>query len=145
MPPAAAVYSAGDIWQDRLQTTVATPLTPQARQSLQQSKTCNAQTRIKRLQRARKVVEVTMDLLGRICWWVPTGSIFGKAQNPNRSFGTAPTAAWSAFRKTVPLRPLTPPDQPPARRGGEVAEGKPRHPLLSVRDAAFVAGGPPLP
>jgi hypothetical protein len=27
-----------------------------------------------------------------------------KAQDGKRNFGTAPTAAWSAFRKRVPLR-----------------------------------------
>jgi len=26
-----------------------------------------------------------------------------KAQDPKRGFGTAPTAAWSAFRQRVPL------------------------------------------
>jgi histidine ammonia-lyase len=28
-----------------------------------------------------------------------------KTQNPQRSFGPAPTAVWSALRKEIPLRP----------------------------------------
>jgi histidine ammonia-lyase len=62
-----------------------------------------AQTRIKS-QRARQAVETTFDLLS---FDLIEGSLWmdaRKAQDPKRSFGTAPTAAWSAFRRRVPLR-----------------------------------------
>jgi histidine ammonia-lyase len=62
-----------------------------------------AQTRIK-VQRARHAVETTFDLLS---FDLLEGSLWmdvRKAQDPKRSFGTAPTAAWTAFRQRVPLR-----------------------------------------
>ena len=62
-----------------------------------------AQTRIK-VQRARAAVETTFDLLG---FDLIQGSLWmdvRKRQDPKRSFGAAPTAAWSAFRRQVPLR-----------------------------------------
>jgi histidine ammonia-lyase len=62
-----------------------------------------AQTRIK-VQRARQAVETTFDLLS---FDLLEGSLWmdvRKTQNPERSFGSAPTAAWTAFRQRVPLR-----------------------------------------
>jgi histidine ammonia-lyase len=62
-----------------------------------------AQTRIK-TQRARQAVETTFDLLSfdllEGSFWMDAR----KTQNPERSFGAAPTAAWTAFRQRVPLR-----------------------------------------
>jgi histidine ammonia-lyase len=61
-----------------------------------------AQTRIK-VQRARQAVETTFDLLG---FDMIEGSLWmdvRAAQDSKRSFGTAPTAAWAAFRRRVPL------------------------------------------
>jgi histidine ammonia-lyase len=67
-----------------------------------------AQTRIK-TQRARQAVETTFDLLSfdllEGSFWLDAR----KAQGPERSFGAAPTAAWTAFRQRVPLRPGTAP------------------------------------
>lgn len=62
-----------------------------------------AQTRIK-LQRARQAVDTTFDLLS---YDLLEGSLWmdvRKTQDPARSFGTAPTAVWTAFRQRVPLR-----------------------------------------
>ncbi len=62
-----------------------------------------AQTRIK-AQRARQAVDTTFDLLS---FDLIEGALWmdaRKAQDPKRSFGAAPTAAWSAFRQRVPLR-----------------------------------------
>jgi histidine ammonia-lyase len=61
-----------------------------------------AQTRIK-VQRARQAVETTFELLG---FDMIEGSLWmdvRAAQDSKRSFGTAPTAAWAAFRRRVPL------------------------------------------
>jgi histidine ammonia-lyase len=63
-----------------------------------------SQTRIK-LQRARQAVETTFDLLS---FDLIEGSLWmdvRKTQDPNRSFGAAPTAVWNAFRQRAPLRP----------------------------------------
>src|ERR1700722_12585077 len=63
-----------------------------------------AQTFIK-VQHVRQAVDTTMDMLGLD---LLEGSLWmdvRKAQTPGRSFGPAATAAWSAFRKEVPLRP----------------------------------------
>ena len=63
-----------------------------------------SQTRIK-LQRARQAVETTFDLLS---FDLIEGSLWmdvRKTQDPNRSFGDAPTSVWKAFRQRVPLRP----------------------------------------
>ena len=62
-----------------------------------------AQTRIK-VQRARQAVDTTFDLLS---FDLLEGSVWmdvRKTQDPQRSFGAAPTAVWAAFRRRVPLR-----------------------------------------
>jgi histidine ammonia-lyase len=72
-----------------------------------------AQTRIK-LARARAVVDDTFLLLGhdleKACFWLDIRHL----QNPERTFGRAPTDAWSAFRKTVPFQqePTQRPEKP---------------------------------
>ena len=62
-----------------------------------------AQTRIK-VQRARQAVATTMDLLGhdllQAGFWIDVR----RKQAPGRDFGQAPTAAWTALRKTIPLK-----------------------------------------
>jgi histidine ammonia-lyase len=61
-----------------------------------------AQTRIK-VQRARQAVALTFDLLAvnlvEASLWLDVR----KTQDPHRSFGEAPTAVWTAFRKRLPL------------------------------------------
>ena len=63
-----------------------------------------AQTRIK-VERARHAVATTFDLLGfdmqEGCLWLDVR----KRQDPRRDFGAPPTAAWTMFRKVVPLAP----------------------------------------
>jgi histidine ammonia-lyase len=61
-----------------------------------------AQTLIK-VEHARRAVDTTLDLLAQD---LLNGSVWmdaRHAQNPQRSFGAAPTALWSTFRKAVPL------------------------------------------
>ena len=62
-----------------------------------------AQTRVK-VQRARQAVATTMDLLGLDLLGASLRLDVRKAQDPARSFGPAPTDAWAAFRKLVPLK-----------------------------------------
>jgi histidine ammonia-lyase len=62
-----------------------------------------SQTRIK-VQRARQAVSVTMDLLGHDLLQASLWMDVRQAQDPQRHFGQATTAAWSAVRKVIPLR-----------------------------------------
>jgi histidine ammonia-lyase len=62
-----------------------------------------AQTRLK-VQRARQAVSVTMDLLGHDLLQGSLWMDVRQVQDPQRKFGPAPTAAWLALRKVVPLR-----------------------------------------
>jgi histidine ammonia-lyase len=68
-----------------------------------------AQTLIK-VQHARQAVATTMDLLGHDLLEASFWMDVRKTQNPERNFGPAPTAVWSALRKEIPLRPD--PDSP---------------------------------
>jgi histidine ammonia-lyase len=69
-----------------------------------------AQTRIK-VQRARQAVSLTFDLLAvnlvEASLWLDVR----KTQDPQRSFGPAPTAVWTAFRKRLPLEDDTNPNR----------------------------------
>jgi histidine ammonia-lyase len=62
-----------------------------------------AQTRIK-VQRARQAVSTTLDLLGHDLLQASFWMDVRRKQNPERDFGKAATAAWSALRKAVPLQ-----------------------------------------
>ena len=63
-----------------------------------------AQTLIK-VQHARQAVATTMDLLAHDLLGASLWIDVRKAQNASREFGQAPLAAWTAFRKAVPLGP----------------------------------------
>src|SRR3984893_2592920 len=69
-----------------------------------------SQTRIK-VQRARQAVSVTMGLLGHDLLQASLWMDVRQAQDPQRHFGQAATAAWFAVRKEIPLR--TDPDKMP--------------------------------
>jgi histidine ammonia-lyase len=62
-----------------------------------------AQTLIK-VQHARQAVATTMDLLGHDLLEASLWMDVRKAQNADRNFGPAPTRAWTALRKIVPLQ-----------------------------------------
>jgi histidine ammonia-lyase len=79
-----------------------------------------AQTLIK-AERASQAVSTTLDLLAHDLlegsFWMDVRI----AQNPGRQFGPAPTAAWIALRKIVPLRPD--PDNPGGESEATLAAG----------------------
>src|SRR6266403_1482280 len=52
--------------------------------------------------RGQQVVELTLQLLGYDFWNATYWMDVRKAQDPSRSFGPVPTAAWTAFRKALP-------------------------------------------
>jgi hypothetical protein len=53
---------------------------------------------------AQQVVDLTLQLLGYDLWNATYWMDVRKAQDPSRSFGPVPTAAWTAFRR-IRLRP----------------------------------------
>jgi histidine ammonia-lyase len=55
-------------------------------------------------QTARAVVDLSFKLLGQDLLTAAHWMDLRKAQDPKRQFGAAPTAAWQAFRKTVPFQ-----------------------------------------
>jgi histidine ammonia-lyase len=63
-----------------------------------------SQTRLK-VQRARQAVATTTDLLGADLAEAALWLDVRKAQDPARTFGEAPTAAWQSVRKVIPLIP----------------------------------------
>ncbi len=62
-----------------------------------------AQTRIK-VQHARQAVSTTLDLLGHDILQAGFWMDVRKKQDAGRDLGKAPTAAWTALRKVVPLK-----------------------------------------
>jgi histidine ammonia-lyase len=60
------------------------------------------QTRIK-VQRARQAVSTTFDLLGFDLFEGSLWMDVRQVQDPARSFGAVPTAAWKALRAIAPL------------------------------------------
>jgi histidine ammonia-lyase len=89
--------------------------------------------------RGREVVDLTMQLLAydllTSTYWLDVR----KAENPGRDFGAAPTAVWSALRKTIPWQqdPDTRPDIPYGAVAYEFLKTKPA--------STFYSGGPPMP
>ena len=97
-----------------------------------------AETRLKG-EHGRRLVDLTMQLLGydlvNAAYWLDVRRI----QDPSRGFGAAPTAAWTAFRKQQPWQ------QEPSQREdlpfGIVADR-----FMHAHPAAtFTPPGPPMP
>jgi histidine ammonia-lyase len=78
--------------------SLMTPLAPMGSAIVGTVEDLQSQTRVK-LQRARQAVAVTMDLLAfdllEGTLWMDVRA----AQDPQRNFGAAPTAAWAAFHR----------------------------------------------
>jgi histidine ammonia-lyase len=99
-----------------------------------------AQTRIKAY-RVRQAVSTTFDLLGHDLLTATFWLDVRKAQEPSRSFGDGPTAAWAAFRKIMPLLPAldASPPQPQPRPMAAAAF------LKSTPAGKFYSGGGMMP
>ena len=81
------------------------PVPPEGNALIQNVEDLQTQTRLK-VTRARAAVENTIELLAED---LLTGTYWldmRKSQNPNRAFGAAPTAVWTAFRATLPFNGL---------------------------------------
>jgi histidine ammonia-lyase len=94
-------YAPVDLQQE-IQSLMA-PIAPSGSAIVGTVEDLQAQTRIK-AQRARQAVATTVDLLA---FDLLEGALWmdvRKVEDPGRRFGAAPTAAWTAFRRRVPLR-----------------------------------------
>jgi len=117
---------------------LAVPVAPEGSALIQTVEDLQSQSPLK-VARARHVVEDTVDLLAEDfltgTYWLDVR----KAQDPGRNFGLAPTAAWAAFRKVLPLKPdaATRPTRPIHEVAAEF--------LNENAAAAFFPSGPPVP
>jgi histidine ammonia-lyase len=105
-----AIYMAGgggftpvDLMQEIQSLT--NPVAPSGQAIVATVEDLQAQTRIKAY-RARQAVGTTFDLLAHDLLTATLWLDVRKAQDPSRNFGDGPTAAWTAFRKIVPLLPV---------------------------------------
>ena len=92
-------YNPTAIWQDI--ESLAPTLTPEGNPISNDVEELQAQTVLKAT-RARRTLDDTVLLLGEdlltATYWMNVRQV----QSPDRNFGHAPTAAWSAFRQAVP-------------------------------------------
>jgi histidine ammonia-lyase len=112
--PQGGGFIASGLWQEI--SALATPIQAQGDAIVQNVEDLQGNTHLK-VVRARKAVDLSLHLIGQD---LLTGSYWmdiRKLQDPNRSFGGAATAAWTAFRRVVPWqmpaaqRPDTPPGE----------------------------------
>jgi histidine ammonia-lyase len=104
-------YNPTAIWHDI--KSLAPTLTPEGNPISNDVEELQAQTVLK-VTRARQIVDDTLLLLGEDLLTATFWMDVRRTQSPDRNFGRAPTAAWSAFRQIVPwqqepqARPLQP-------------------------------------
>ena len=104
-------YNPTAIWQDI--QSLARTITPEGNPISNDVEELQAQTVLK-VTAARRAVDDTMLLLGEDLLTATFWMDVRRAQSPDRDFGPAPTAAWTAFRQAVPwqqkpqARPLQP-------------------------------------
>jgi histidine ammonia-lyase len=87
------------------------PVPPEGNALVKNVEDLQTQTRLK-VVRARQAVADTIDLLAEDLLTGTTWLDLRKDQGPTRSFGAAPTAVWTAFRKVMPLKEETARDRP---------------------------------
>jgi len=115
--------------------SLTNPIAPSGAALVSTVEDLQAQTRIKAY-RTRQAVDATFDLLA---YDLLTGAFWmdvRKAQDASREFGSAPTAAWQALRRTVPLS--RDPDEPRAESDSALA-------AQFIRNTAAAAFGPQRP
>jgi histidine ammonia-lyase len=118
--------------------SLTNPVAPSGQAIIGTVEDLQAQTRIKAY-RARQAVDTTFDLLAHDLLTAAFWLDIRKLQDASREFGAAPTAAWVALRKTVPLLP--PADEIPTQsRPMTVAAF-----LRSTPAGSFYAGTQPMP
>lgn len=135
-PAPAGGYAAAAIWQEIL--AITPPLSPEGNAIVRNVEDLQGQTHLK-VVRARAAVDLTLHLLGQDlvngAFWLDVR----KAQDPTRTFGPAPTAVWTAFRRVAPWQadPATRPREPLGHAAYRF--------LKETAPGAFYSGGPPPP
>lgn len=125
-----------DLWQEI--QTLSTSLVPEGNAADVGVADIQAQTRLKS-SHGQQVVDLTLQLLGYDFWNATYWMDVRKAQDPSRSFGPVPTAAWIAFRKVLPWQ------QDPETRP-EVPYGLVAYTFLKSTPATtFYPAGPAMP
>ena len=110
--PMAGGYLPADLWTEL--TGYINPVTPQGQPIVATVEDLQGETRLK-LGRAREALDVTRHLLAQDILTSTNWMEVRRMQDPQRSFGAAPTAALTALRQIVPLqrtgRPVEPDGQ----------------------------------
>jgi histidine ammonia-lyase len=119
-------YNPTAIWHDI--KSLAPTLTPEGNPISNDVEELQAQTVLK-VTRARQIVDDTLLLLGEDLLTATFWMDVRRAQSPDRNFGRAPTAAWTAFRQAVPWQQK--PQTRPAQPVGDIV-----HAFLTTRPAA---------
>ena len=119
--------------------SLTNPIAPSGAAIVSTVEDLQAQTRLKGY-RVRQAVSTTFDLLGHdllnASFWLDVR----KAQDPARNFGEAPTAAWQALRKAIPLD-LGGDNKTPAQSAPESAAAF----IRTTPAASFYPGGVAMP
>lgn len=129
-------YLPTDLWQEL--ASLGTPVTPNGQAIVATVEDLEAQTRLKTM-RAREAVDLSFHLLAQDVLMATYWMEIRKAQNPERKFGEAPTAALAALRQVIPWRQA--PDERQKRPLGMVV-----YDFMQDNPATkFYAGGPKAP
>ncbi|MER8826153.1 aromatic amino acid ammonia-lyase [Mesorhizobium sp. M0938] len=129
-------YLATDLWQEL--AGMGTPVTPAGQAIVATVEDLEAQTRIKTA-RARQAVDLSFHLLAQDLLTASYWMELRKAQDPDRKFGEAPTAALAALRQLIPWR------QPAAERQKRPL-GMVAYDFMQDNPASkFYQGGPQAP
>lgn len=130
--PRAGGYLPADLWIEI--TGLINPVTPQGQAIVATVEDLQAETRLK-VMRARQAVDLTTHLLAQDLLVSSNWMEVRKAQDPRRTFGTAPTAALAGLRTVVPLKPGT----------GPGAAGRAVYDYITTTPAArFYPAGPAM-
>ncbi len=114
--PRASDYTIADLMAEI--QTLQNPVPAQGNAIVQNVEDLQAEGRIK-VARARLALDNTLQMIGQelltTSYWMDLRSIQGRQLGLSRSFGSAPTGVWQAFRRVVPWQqePLTRPEVPP--------------------------------
>jgi len=125
-----------DLWQEI--QSLSQSLVPEGNATDVGVADIQAQTRLKG-SRGQQVIDLTMQLLGYDFWNATYWMDVRKAQDPSRSFGPVPTAAWTAFRRVLPWQ--QDPESRPQVPYGIVAYDF----LKSTPATVFYPAGPVMP
>ena len=135
--PKGGGFVAAGLWQDV--QNVSRPLSPEGfNKDMTGTEDLQAQTRLK-AHNLRLAIDYMFDLMGQDLLTAAFWMDLRKIENPDRTFGDAPTAAWQAFREVVPFR-YTEENLP------EAPIGRLAYRFLWENPASdFYSGGPAMP